>query len=88
MSHCLSYLSLYNDNMSTLEKLQEDLTRVENTIQRIEENAQSMSDGSGRSKEEAKLEALERKKNRLEHRIEIAKNNGRVPGSGVIFGGS
>jgi len=78
----------YNAPMSTLSELQEELAEVNAAIKRIREAGQSASDASGRSQEQAKYYRLLQDKERLEHRIRIFKNNGRVPGSGVIFGGN
>jgi len=77
----------YNCPMSTLTELEDELAAVKAAIARIREAGQTKQDGSGRQVDEAKYLRLIEEKRDLEHRIAIKKNNGRVPGSGVIFGG-
>lgn len=73
--------------MSTITELQADLAKYKSARDRILDSGQDVRDSSGRRLTSADLDALEKRISDLEARIAIAGNNGRVPGSSVVFGG-
>lgn len=71
--------------MTTLSELKTELAEKKAALSRIQQS-QSYRSGPYQN-ERMDPEGLRKEILDLEHRIAIVKNNGRVPGSGVVFGG-
>lgn len=71
--------------MATITELEQDLADYKEARRRVL-LSQSYTVGQ-RTLSRANLEEIERAIRRLEHRLAIAKNDGKAPGSSVVFGG-
>ncbi|SDU38428.1 hypothetical protein [Desulfobacula phenolica] len=73
--------------MATLTELQEELAQLKATAKSVRDGGQGYGQGN-RSLNRVDYGTLQKEIRDLERRIEMAKNNGRLPGFHPVFGGN